>query len=357
MTIVPRTGPLSASSALASTSWYQRGKSSACAVSTFAIGDGSYRPARFLPERVAAGSGSGPRPGGTRDRPADAVEGAAVELVGHHCLLARAAVGVVVGVMGPRDLDLAAAVAVDIAVRDVGIDLDPRKPPEVEHGAAAPLDGDARRRGEPQAVVAHCARRRHLGEVDRPDVVGPGGGVAVDRRRGDRRGVGGPRRLVASGGGDERGRDRESCQHEAAVGARARRHGRRTIPEMCVSIRLRIGCDHAPLSPVVAYSRRSGGPTSTNQATTPNRARNSAMRISENTKPRNSCTTSQATRMTSSATPILPSNPCPRSAGRATPKPYRRHRSPNGRPGERSSPPLQLADQLDLLLALIDVGA
>ena len=34
MTIVPRTGPLSASSALAMTSWYQRGKSSACGVST-----------------------------------------------------------------------------------------------------------------------------------------------------------------------------------------------------------------------------------------------------------------------------------------------------------------------------------
>src|SRR5918994_3008703 len=108
MTIVPRTGPLSASSALASTSWYQRGKSSACAVSTFAIDDGSYRPARFLPEGVAAGSGSGPGPGGAGDRPADAVEGAAVELVGHHGLLAGAAVGVVVGVMRPGDLDLPA---------------------------------------------------------------------------------------------------------------------------------------------------------------------------------------------------------------------------------------------------------
>ena len=32
MTIVPRTGPLSASSALATTSWYQRGKSSAWGV-------------------------------------------------------------------------------------------------------------------------------------------------------------------------------------------------------------------------------------------------------------------------------------------------------------------------------------
>src|SRR4051794_19669096 len=32
--MVPRTGPLSASSALATTSWYQRGKSSDCGVST-----------------------------------------------------------------------------------------------------------------------------------------------------------------------------------------------------------------------------------------------------------------------------------------------------------------------------------
>ena len=37
MTIVPRTGPLSASSALATTSWYQRGKSSAWGVSTGAL--------------------------------------------------------------------------------------------------------------------------------------------------------------------------------------------------------------------------------------------------------------------------------------------------------------------------------
>src|SRR4051795_8564790 len=34
ITMVPRTGPLSASSALATTSWYQRGKSSDCGVST-----------------------------------------------------------------------------------------------------------------------------------------------------------------------------------------------------------------------------------------------------------------------------------------------------------------------------------
>jgi hypothetical protein len=37
MTIVPRTGPFSASCALATTSWYQRGKSSAWGVSTRAI--------------------------------------------------------------------------------------------------------------------------------------------------------------------------------------------------------------------------------------------------------------------------------------------------------------------------------
>src|SRR5919206_2153330 len=39
MTIVPRTGPLSAISALATTSWYHCGKFSACGVNTlFAIG-------------------------------------------------------------------------------------------------------------------------------------------------------------------------------------------------------------------------------------------------------------------------------------------------------------------------------
>ena len=38
--MVPRTGPLSASSALATTSWYQRGKSSACGVSTGALAIG-----------------------------------------------------------------------------------------------------------------------------------------------------------------------------------------------------------------------------------------------------------------------------------------------------------------------------
>ena len=37
MTIVPRTGPFSASSALATTSWYQRGKSSLGEVRTLAI--------------------------------------------------------------------------------------------------------------------------------------------------------------------------------------------------------------------------------------------------------------------------------------------------------------------------------
>src|SRR5919106_3351163 len=55
MTMVPRTGPFSASCALDSTSWYQRGKSSAWAVSTFAIGDGSYRPVRARPAHVRVG--------------------------------------------------------------------------------------------------------------------------------------------------------------------------------------------------------------------------------------------------------------------------------------------------------------
>src|SRR5262245_5711256 len=62
MTIVPRTGPFSASCALARTSWYQRGKSSACAVSTFAIGLGWYRPApATFAVRPALGTfGAGP---------------------------------------------------------------------------------------------------------------------------------------------------------------------------------------------------------------------------------------------------------------------------------------------------------
>ena len=44
MTIVPRTGPFSASSALATTSWYHAGKSSACGVriGAFAIGGAGY---------------------------------------------------------------------------------------------------------------------------------------------------------------------------------------------------------------------------------------------------------------------------------------------------------------------------
>src|SRR3954453_21386593 len=55
MTIVPRTGPLSASSALVWTSWYQRGKSSAWGVSTgaLAIGRRSYRRAHDPLEAVA----------------------------------------------------------------------------------------------------------------------------------------------------------------------------------------------------------------------------------------------------------------------------------------------------------------
>src|SRR6266542_2961374 len=52
MTIVPRTGPLSAISALATASWYQRGKSSLCGVRTgvLAIALARY-PAGSLPTR------------------------------------------------------------------------------------------------------------------------------------------------------------------------------------------------------------------------------------------------------------------------------------------------------------------
>src|SRR6266581_2289656 len=63
MTIVPRTGPLSASSALVTTSWYQRGKSSACGVRTEALAmaadatDGSYdRPVPAEKVRLRIGN-------------------------------------------------------------------------------------------------------------------------------------------------------------------------------------------------------------------------------------------------------------------------------------------------------------
>src|SRR5687768_40267 len=70
MTIVPRTGPLSASSALATTSWYQRGKSSAWGVRTGALamrpeatdsfwGLDSARSGRIrTPERGSVGGGA-----------------------------------------------------------------------------------------------------------------------------------------------------------------------------------------------------------------------------------------------------------------------------------------------------------
>src|SRR3954469_7027142 len=57
MTMVPRTGPLSASSAFAITSWYQRGKSSARGVSTRAMTE---NPRRVVVTHFAR---PGPLPG------------------------------------------------------------------------------------------------------------------------------------------------------------------------------------------------------------------------------------------------------------------------------------------------------
>src|SRR5687768_5208797 len=64
MTIVPRTGPLSASSALVMMSWYQRGKSSAWGVSTGALAMGA----------DATAAPSGPRPPSRPPAGADADE-------------------------------------------------------------------------------------------------------------------------------------------------------------------------------------------------------------------------------------------------------------------------------------------
>src|SRR5262245_56532108 len=52
ITMVPRTGPLSANSALVMTSWYQRGESSACGVSTAAMSQMLLRPTERV-SRVA----------------------------------------------------------------------------------------------------------------------------------------------------------------------------------------------------------------------------------------------------------------------------------------------------------------
>src|SRR5919107_101753 len=75
ITIVPRTGPLSASSALATTSWYQRGKSSARGVRTGALAIGG--------EATGGGGGAVAGDGAavTGRRPAPAGRRAA-ELVG-----------------------------------------------------------------------------------------------------------------------------------------------------------------------------------------------------------------------------------------------------------------------------------
>src|SRR3954464_12993689 len=59
ITMVPRTGPLSASSALATTSWYQRGKSSDCGVSTGAMGGRWYKGPPDGPPGIGDGR---PRP-------------------------------------------------------------------------------------------------------------------------------------------------------------------------------------------------------------------------------------------------------------------------------------------------------
>src|SRR5262245_13622744 len=95
MTMVPRAGPFSASSAFATTSWYQRGKSSPWGVSTGALamaaeGTGDPLPGRgyvssplLAPDPPGMGGGSGARSAGSAGgRPGDAGEAGEVGVVG-----------------------------------------------------------------------------------------------------------------------------------------------------------------------------------------------------------------------------------------------------------------------------------
>src|SRR3954469_1870138 len=93
MTIVPRTGPLSASSALATTSWYQRGKSVAWGVRTGAFAMGA-DPTERLPEAQFRGGSSALRgltAGGLAD---ERHPGLAVVGVGALVVQQRSSVGV-----------------------------------------------------------------------------------------------------------------------------------------------------------------------------------------------------------------------------------------------------------------------
>src|SRR5262245_3017791 len=367
MTIVPRTGPLSASSAFATTSWYQRGKSSACAVSTFAIGDGSYT--RLPLPRPLGPRSDRPRPasgGAAGDGAADPVERAAVELVGHGRQLAGAAVGIAAGVPRPRDLDppaldgnvvdrreqragnragrlgqarhmdrapaalrpyahgvlgavgavaadhvhhgLVVTVAVEVAVGDVGVDLEAGVAADVEDRAAAVGDRDGGRRREAEALGAGGPGRRHLSEVDGADVGPRVGGPRRRRGRG-----GGLRRPPTAGAGEHGGGEAQPSQPQPR-GTESRRtaHDRRNLPKSIVSMWFQIW----------DYSLRSGGPISTNQATIANRPTNRSMRISEKTKPRTDETRNQTSRTASSTRPTRPSQPSLRRTCRAmTPPP------------------------------------
>src|SRR5918993_2950591 len=236
MTILPRTGPFSASCALDRTSWYHRGKSSAWGVSTFAIGRGWYRPPGAAP---SAGAGGDRERGGG---PADLVERAVVQLVAQRRLARGAAVGVVVAVVRPRQGQLAVvdrgvdqrgrhragdprgrlaqradqdrlalvdrphlhgvlgavgpvgahrvdhrllgAVTVEIAVVDVVVDLEARQAAEVEQAALPAVDRDAPGRCDAEPVRARRARLGEGGEVDVADGV-------VDRGRRGGTGTGG----------------------------------------------------------------------------------------------------------------------------------------------------------------------
>ena len=256
--MVPRTGPLSASSALATTSWYQRGKSSAWGVSTLCLAIGLLRVVGGTPDgqrRCTASRARSKR----RSRPAPVLVPAAVVP-----LVARQVVG---GVQQLPDRDAAV-----LRHREQGGGL------HLDGEAALGTAGRDLGRGLPEQPVGRPrqpGRERHPGGLARRDDGRDPGGRR--RRRSATAGGSGTRRLRpapprsaprrgrAPGRppGCPRRRTRSPGPHRSPPGARGprrtwrrRRAGGRPRPDRSPWPARRSGTDRSPR----ARSRRPADP-------------------------------------------------------------------------------------------------